>query len=99
MLKIVDNVMLTVNFGASEGHSEASEVERECDVGRLLQLAPTGAGCGVAMDAAHDDHGAFRKGARKESGRGRREWKNRGRVGVKKIWAGTRNSEISTGGS
>lgn len=58
MLKVVDDVVLAIDFGAIEHDAEASEVEGEDAVRRLLELLPEGAGCGVAMDAAEDDGAA-----------------------------------------
>lgn len=61
-LKIVDHVVLSIDFGAIECDAEASEVEGEGDAGVLPELVPEGAGCGVAVDGAEDDEGAFERG-------------------------------------
>lgn len=58
-LKIVDYVVLAVDFWAPEDDSEASEIEGEGDAGMLHELPPTGIGGGCAVYAANDDHGAF----------------------------------------
>lgn len=61
-LKIVDDVVLRVDFGAVEGYAEASEVEGEGGVAVGLDLLPAGVGVGCAVYAADDEHGACREG-------------------------------------
>lgn len=83
-LKIVDYVVLAVDFGAPEDDSETSEIEGEGDVRVLHKLLPTGAGGGCAVDAADDDHGAF--GLEQSGGQ------KVGRIAVEKI-GGERRGE------
>lgn len=61
-LKIVDDVVLPVDFGAVEGYAEASEVEGEGDAGVGFKLLPAGAALGGAVYAAYDEHGAGGEG-------------------------------------
>lgn len=61
-LKIVDDVVLLVDFGAVEGYAEASEVEGEGDAGVSFKLLPAGAALGGAVYAADDEHGAGDEG-------------------------------------
>lgn len=57
-LKVVDDVVLWVDFWSVEGYGEASEVEGEGGAVVGFELGPSCAGLWCAVYASDDEHGA-----------------------------------------
>lgn len=53
--KIVDDVVLGIDFGATDDDAEASEIEADGAKRRVFELLPAGEGCLAGVDAAYDN--------------------------------------------